>query len=428
MKNLYIFLVFILLFSSLDVFSKKHFNNWYFGEQAGISFNTKSGEPVKLTVGIMDAPEACSAISDSLGNLLFYTNGVTVWDRLHNTMNNGYYLNDSDFPSTTLIVPLPGSNCQYYIFNENDGNSYYNNRKRSKFNYSIVDLSLGNGFGEVTKKNILLSDSLAYTLAANGHKNGTDVWIVTVDQVNKKFLSYLLTKDSLVSTPIYSPINKKFDLNLISKYWQSDSKFSPDGKKLALVCSSDSNVYLYDFNNQTGEITNEIMFSISNRSPFSLEFSNNSKLLYLISRTFLSNTPIVYLNQYDISSNDPVEISNSVYHIFETRKYREFLYALQMGPNNKIYTLSDTTLQSGTTISRLMVINNPDLLGNDCDFKFSENNSFYGHGHCLPKVVQNYNPKKEHCIYHNITVCEGSNLFLYSPDYFDVNYKWFGPQ
>jgi len=63
-----------LLILNLAGFSQREFYNWYFGDSAGMSFN--SGLPVTFLYSAMNAiTNGESNISDSLGNILFYTNG-----------------------------------------------------------------------------------------------------------------------------------------------------------------------------------------------------------------------------------------------------------------------------------------------------------------------------------------------------------------
>src|SRR5688572_247537 len=77
--------LFFLIFGSL--YSQKQVNHWYFGINAGLDFN--SGAPVVLTNGALNTTEGTSAISDANGNLLFYTDGVNVWNNTHSVMPNG---------------------------------------------------------------------------------------------------------------------------------------------------------------------------------------------------------------------------------------------------------------------------------------------------------------------------------------------------
>ena len=67
----------IILLYTLNGFSQKEANIWYFGENAGLDFN--SGTPQPLTGGQLNTFEGCSTFSDNSGNLLFYSDGTTVW-------------------------------------------------------------------------------------------------------------------------------------------------------------------------------------------------------------------------------------------------------------------------------------------------------------------------------------------------------------
>src|SRR5437762_12543520 len=91
------------------VVSAQHeYDNWYFGSQAGIDFT--SGVPVNLTNGQIYTTEGSSCISDSAGNLLFYTDGVTVWNKNHQQMANGFGLEGGGSTSqSALILRQPSS-------------------------------------------------------------------------------------------------------------------------------------------------------------------------------------------------------------------------------------------------------------------------------------------------------------------------------
>jgi len=69
MKVFYI--IFLLLFATSTAYAQKHFNNWYFGDSAGVTFNTASGEPEALLDGQIFTLEVVLRYSDSSGNLLF---------------------------------------------------------------------------------------------------------------------------------------------------------------------------------------------------------------------------------------------------------------------------------------------------------------------------------------------------------------------
>ena len=51
-------------------------NIWYFGNNAGLDFNTNP--PTPLTNGALNTSEGCASVADKNGALVFYTDGITV--------------------------------------------------------------------------------------------------------------------------------------------------------------------------------------------------------------------------------------------------------------------------------------------------------------------------------------------------------------
>lgn len=112
MKNL-LFLLNLLF--TIVLFGQNQANNWYFGQNAGINFS--NGIPVALDDGVLNTPEGCSTISDSNGNLLFYTDGIDVWNKNHQLMPNGTGLLGSiSSTQSGIIIPHPGNINLYYVF------------------------------------------------------------------------------------------------------------------------------------------------------------------------------------------------------------------------------------------------------------------------------------------------------------------------
>ena len=177
---------FLILFLSLSLisFSQGEANIWYFGENAGLDFNNSS--PTALTDGQLVTDEGCATISNSNGELLFYTDGTTVYNKNHQIMPNGSGLmgHPSSAQSAT-IVPKPSSSHLFYIFttdNENDPNG---------FRFSVVDLNLDSGNGAVTnEKNILVYTPSTECLGVTKHGNGIDFWIITHGWNSNSFIAY----------------------------------------------------------------------------------------------------------------------------------------------------------------------------------------------------------------------------------------------
>ncbi len=166
----------------------KRTQNWYFGDKAGLSFVTDP--PAVLTDGAMYALEGCATISDTTGNLLFYTNGQTVWNKNHQVMDNGTgLLGRASSTQAALIVPWPDNDSLFYIFTTH-GRGLIQDGLR----HSIVNINENNGLGKVVAKNNLLVDVVCEKLTATHHANGRDVWVLVHGFPNDSFYAYLVTE------------------------------------------------------------------------------------------------------------------------------------------------------------------------------------------------------------------------------------------
>ncbi|WP_157447077.1 gliding motility-associated C-terminal domain-containing protein [Cytophaga aurantiaca] len=348
-----ILLVLILITSfSQFIFAQKESNNWYFGNNAGITFNTSP--PSALTDGALTAREGCASISDENGNLLFYSNGINVWNKNHVIMDNGSGLEGSDYSTqSSLIVKLPGSTNLFYIFTVPDQQDI------GAYKYSIVDLSFNAGLGKVITKNLpLLKDvtdpNSAFTnlsteaLTAGYHTNQTDVWIVVHEYNVTKFYSYLLTPSGLQQPVVSNTGNQKSYLG--------QCRISPNGKRIAVGGYFATGVDLFDFNSETGIISNaQALIGTLNALDhriYGLSFSPNSNLLYITDAT-------ANIYQFDLTQSTTADIINSKKVIGHGtgNQYPQ----IQLGPDKKIYVA-----QNGKTF--LGVIESPDIIGTSCTF------------------------------------------------------------
>jgi hypothetical protein len=193
------YLIFTLLFIliSSNTYSQGQYNNWHFGFNQGLTFNL--GPPLPITNSAMQSVEGCGTMSDAAGNLLFYTNGNSVWNRNNVEMPNGTgLLGNSDAQQSVLIVPQPGQNSIYYIF------TLTGLLTNTDFQYSIVDMSLNGSFGDVTQKNVPVDFGVTEKLTATRHSNGIDFWIIIHPYNSAVFKSYLFTSSGLSMQPVVS--------------------------------------------------------------------------------------------------------------------------------------------------------------------------------------------------------------------------------
>ena len=89
----------------------------------------------------MISNEASASVSDENGNLLFYTNGNTVYNRKHLEMLNGDFLAGNLSACQCAIVKVPGNDSIYYIFTTDA----VENNFQVGYRYSVVNVNRDNG-------------------------------------------------------------------------------------------------------------------------------------------------------------------------------------------------------------------------------------------------------------------------------------------
>jgi len=354
-------LLFILLcFFLLNINAQKEANNWFFGEHAGLNFN--SGSPVAVSGGQLNTEEGCTSISNNSGQLLFYTNGVFVYNREHVRMPNGFGLQgDQSSTQSAIIVPKPGSVNIYYIFTVMDQNG-----SGEGLRYTAVDMSLEGGLGDIvtTEKNISILSNSSEKVTAVRSANSDSVLIITYK--NTSFYVYKVTTDGVNTTAISIS-----DGEIFSADRRGYLKASPDATKIAIAHQGNEAFVLYDFDSATGVVNNPLVLPLvaPNNSPYGVEFSANSEMLYVLESNVNGDNPdpnmhTTSLYQFNISLSTSEDIIASRVVIDERNQFRG---ALQLGPDLKIYRSQSLTYFTGSPF--LGVINNPEESGSACNYQ-----------------------------------------------------------
>jgi len=381
----------VLIFSVCNLQGQKEGNIWMFGDHAGLDFN--SGEPIAVTYNKMYQKEGCASISDIYGNLLFYTNGKKVYTSSGLVMPNGSNLTGHQSSTQSAIIArLPNSQRYYYIFTIPDliGTNF-------GLRYSIVDIELNNGKGDVISSNNHLASPTEQKITGVTHKNGVDIWIITHLWDSDEFRSYLLTSDTINKIPVISNVGSMHagDASLTHGYM----KASPDGSKIAIVTRINNSIELFDFDNETGKLSNPITFLPYYPFAYGIEFSPNGNMLYVSDYGASSS---VY--QFDLTGANNSEIINSALKVGTVENSE--IGALQVGPDSKIYISKHDNL---TGDSYLGVINHPEERGNLCDFV--EDGLYLGGKRCLwglPTFIQSYFFQLQNFSYSNS--CKGDTI------------------
>jgi gliding motility-associated-like protein len=312
--------------------------------------------------------------------LLFYTDGITVWNKQHDVLQGGVGLmGDPSSTQSGIIVPRPQSTTLYYIF------SVAAQANPNGLTYSEVDMTLDGGLGGITGVyNEPLLTPTCEKVTAVLHSNGTDIWVISHKWNSNEFYTYLVTDAGLDTTPVISAIGTS--ISGVSDNTIGYLKASPSGTKIALAHWTYDEVQVFDFNSTTGELSNEMTIgeNYGGYGPYGLEFSAGSQYLYVATHLLSnpnSSTIISELHQYDLLSADPPSSGQIVGESASSIWFG----ALQLAINGKIY-INDV----GT--DHLSVIHNPEQAGAGCNFEYNAQDLVTGTQgvYGLPPFIQSY--------------------------------------
>ncbi|HEX5111502.1 MAG TPA: dockerin type I domain-containing protein [Saprospiraceae bacterium] len=357
MKNINIIAIMTIVWSGIH--AQKWDNNWFFGDSAGLNFNISPPIPLK---GALSTIEGCASISDNAGNLLFYTDGTTAWDRNHDTMPNGKnLLGGYSSSQSAIIVPAPGSKELYYLFTVADFNI------APGLSYSIVDMTLNGGKGDIkaSSKNTLLLSNTTEKLTATLHANQRDVWILTHTLGDKNFYAFKLTPTGITNPPVISTIGTTYG-NSPEDWYTGQIRVSHNGQFIAANISRVKKTELFDFNTSNGLLSNSKLLNLD-EDIYGMEFSPNDSLLYLASVNAFADTNFVF--QYSFQDLIP---SFQVVGFIKQDTFNEVFGTLQLGPDQKIYVATNSH-------ASLDVIHQPDKRGQACNYQVASI-------HLLPKT------------------------------------------
>jgi type IX secretion system substrate protein len=393
MKHLYFTLAALILLLpvalSAQIISTN--TNWYFGTYGGVSF--ASATPVALTDSGFIPPgetvrdgmpfvEGCATISNSNGQLLFYTDGGRIWNKNHKIMSNSaspYLTGHSSSAQTAVIVPDPGNGDQYYVFTVG-----------SSFAYSKVDMTLNASLGDVSSvKNVALLNQFgnpftvttteeAITVCKNHDQSKYWVLIPT----SNKLYAYEVNSTGVVATPVVSnlnmPVNAEGSIGFI--------KVSPNNDRVAVGYENGSGattdpaaLKVYGFNAATGELdTIAYSLTILNLGVYGIEFSSSGNVLY--GGQGFYDVGLVVIN-----------LSTGAYRVESINPSYSFS-SLARGPNGVIYLTGGSFLHEVTDSDNYATAA---IAYDQIDLNPTSSppgSPLRGAGYGLPQLVQNLHP------------------------------------
>ena len=366
--------------------------NWCFGYDAEapywgrtvINFNSTPPD-TSFYLADYDIDFENAGMSDTAGNLIFYSNGNDIYGADHqiiaygdsinccNAYFHGNYGFGYPYIQGMMMLPAPGYPDRYYVIykpaeeNGPDVLSY-------ELRYTMVEKNTATGAYEVTEKEQVIFTGLlsSAALTACRHGNGRDWWIIQ-RRHNTNIYRMFLVGPSGIALHHSQTVGD----TPVQHYGQT--VFTPDGSKYIMSGGHDyafdsAYIGIFDFDRCTGLLSNQTSYAFQD-TVFGIRgcaVSPNSRYLYF-------SLPLKLL-QFDLQAPDwkSSETVVAEYDGFVDTSFNWFggtpFQWMQLAPDGKIYITAGAT-------TYLHTIDNPDEGGMACNvsqhsFRLASFNSF----------------------------------------------------
>jgi hypothetical protein len=375
MRNLFFLFFTLCCFSA---YAQKEAAHWYFGNGYSLDFNSDS--PQFAQNGAMGSIAGSATFSDkNTGALLFYSNTKNVWNRFHQLMPNSskeIYNNLFGSDQSCLVVPVPGKPSLYYFFSITDSLDSPGRRLVSQLKYTVIDMNLDGGKGDIVKE-VWLKNNVSYRLTAVPKADKSGFWLLTHELNNNTFLVYGID-DEGIKAPVAQQVGS---IHILTQSDYGYLKPSPDGSRLACTIL-DVGLDLFRFDAVTGIISD--FTDLGRIETVGLSFSpDNTKLYVTTSAQSDPALPLVdFIRQYDLQAPDILASSMSIILNNPITNVGIgdlgdviFVGGMQNGIDGKIYKINPgSSTISDTRKPNLLVINQPNKKGFDCQLSKSSIN------------------------------------------------------
>jgi hypothetical protein len=403
MRTFHLFII-ILFISNLSLGQVYTTNNWFFGNNAGIDLNY--GIAVPTIGGQINNFEGCATVGDELGNLLFYTDGMNVWDKTHMVMyNGGGLLGHISATQSAIIVPYPDSINLFYVFTVDAADNHLLNG----LCYSIIDINLNAGLGAVTStKNVELANPVSEKITAINNFLTSDIWVVAHKWNSNEFIAFNISSNGIDTIPTISNIGSVHQGGAggtqTNGYTNSVGymKANLQGSQIALTIHTLGKIELFDFDVQSGFLSNCVSSSSSYDWVYGIEFSPDGNLLYV---STIYNGSKLY--QFDLTLGNPF---TSPYIMSSSNGYQ--ISALQIAQDGRIYS-------SERYNNYLSYIEFPNYGGSLCNYL--SDGIFLNSMQCQRGLPSIFNTRSLNFVNGSILdtiICEGDSVCMSNSNYF----------
>ncbi len=294
-----------------------------------LDFTTDPPTPFPTGLVGNSPSEGVAHYEDGTGALIFWFNSNGVYNATGGQMSGSVGILANSSAAEVVICPKPGDPDKYYII--------YNGETCSNLYYSIVDMNLNGGLGNIvpgTLNDVLANGTYAEAMEIIRIPGTSNYWLLAY-QCGTGFRRFLIDGTGIDSgqTILSYPTPSGFDGRGELEYHSG---------KIGMAFAFSNRVFAANFNPVTGDICDPVSlesFSFAN-SPYGLEFSPDATKMYF--SLWYSGSQIF---QYNFATN--------VYQLYTPNLGSPAnLGEIELGRDGKLYVVED----GGNNI---LVVDNP---------------------------------------------------------------------
>jgi outer membrane protein OmpA-like peptidoglycan-associated protein len=361
----------LLFLIPVSVFAQTESLKWYFGYQAGLDFS--KGKPYViqgltgtthrtwfarrhggLTIEVFGENEPSVVLSDTSGNVVFYSDGVAIWDKKQREVT--YELSANASHSQMVALEIPDAANEYLIiYPYGDGNSV------NGWNFSKLKMNAKGRLEVLQLNQAFVKGTFLQSAVIVPNSNGKDYWLLLhgiQDSANNEcYFSFPVTKEG-IGKPVLSPALYYVSPGYPISNMAVNSSF--DRVACSFYGAENGGVEIMEFNNSNGVMANRISFINHLEDPsqaYGVAFSPKGKYLYI---TECENE---VLSQFSLKTEDNQAINDSRKIIDRGTETRARLGQIQKGPDGKLYIPQDVEGEAyDMGCNFIGVINFPDTI------------------------------------------------------------------
>ena len=287
-----------------------------------LDFSTVPPTPFNTGIAGAGAAEGIAHYEDCDGNLLFWFNSQGVFDQNGNQMPGSVGILADNSSAEVCITPIPGEQFRFYVI--------YNAQTCSRLYYSIVDMTLNGGLGNVVNLNTPITapgENYAEGIEIIRKEQSNDYWMVAYN------CGVGITR-FLIDETGFGPPTNIHPLAMPPGGFDGRAELDFHKNRIAMACAWSSLVLTANFDAATGVLTNplELNSLAFNNNPYGVNFSPDGSKMYI---TLWYSPSIPNLFQYDFASG--------ILTPFTPAPITDYtgLGHIELGRDGKLYAIQD---------------------------------------------------------------------------------------